>query len=189
MRKIPSHYENPIDDIILHLCEWICPYFKKLNFTPNMITTFANILFFIALFFIYKKQYILAGIIYFISYIFDCIDGHYARKYDMVTTFGDYYDHIGDIIKLVIIIIIIYKISNSKILILIPIILWITTLIHLGCQEEIYDNSKSSESLAILRNFCKLKPKSQILYTRFFGCGTLYSAIMLIIFSFQFINK
>ena len=33
-----------------------------------------------------------------LGYYFDCIDGPMARKYNMVTVFGDYYDHGTDII-------------------------------------------------------------------------------------------
>ena len=81
MRKIPGKYENPIDDTILDFCEWICPYFKKIYMTPNMITTLADIIFIIALIFIYKGQYLIGAILFFGAYVFDCIDGHYARKY------------------------------------------------------------------------------------------------------------
>ena len=31
------------------------------------------------------------------AYLFDCLDGQYARAYGMVSKFGDYYDHITDV--------------------------------------------------------------------------------------------
>jgi len=39
MRKIPRELENPIDNIIINIAEPVCKMFKKLNFTPNGITT------------------------------------------------------------------------------------------------------------------------------------------------------
>ena len=45
-----------------------------------------------------NNNYILACIYYFISYFFDVLDGIYAREYNMVSEFGDYYDHIKDIV-------------------------------------------------------------------------------------------
>ena len=35
----------------------------------------------------------------FVGYFFDCMDGHFARKYNMVTEFGDMYDYITDLSK------------------------------------------------------------------------------------------
>ena len=43
-RKIPREYDNPIDNILVDLSEFLNPYFHRLNFTPNMITTLSLIL-------------------------------------------------------------------------------------------------------------------------------------------------
>ena len=43
MRKIPREYENPIDNINLDFAEFMCPYFKVLNLTPNDLTTISFI--------------------------------------------------------------------------------------------------------------------------------------------------
>ena len=42
-RKIPNIYENPFDIFLINICEMMNPYFKKLNFTPNGITTLSLI--------------------------------------------------------------------------------------------------------------------------------------------------
>ena len=42
----------------------------------------------------------LIAIILLIFYFMDCLDGHFARKYNMVTVFGDYFDHFVDILSL-----------------------------------------------------------------------------------------
>lgn len=41
MRKILSYQENFIDDIILNIADKLNPIFKKLCFTPNILTTFS----------------------------------------------------------------------------------------------------------------------------------------------------
>jgi hypothetical protein len=43
MRKIERDDENPIDNIIIDSCDIIKPYFYKLGFTPNGITTLSLI--------------------------------------------------------------------------------------------------------------------------------------------------
>ena len=43
MRKIPPNLENPIDNYLLDVCEYVSPTFYNYGFTPNMITTLSNI--------------------------------------------------------------------------------------------------------------------------------------------------
>lgn len=97
MRKLDAKYDNPIDNILYNIIENIECYFKSMNFTPNMITTIGNIFGLVGIYMLLQKKFVLASIFYSIRYFFDCLDGFYARKYDMVTTFGDYYDHISDV--------------------------------------------------------------------------------------------
>lgn len=44
MRKIPRNYENPIDSILIDICDYIGPFLYKLHVTPNMITSISLIL-------------------------------------------------------------------------------------------------------------------------------------------------
>ncbi len=190
-KKISSNYENPIDNILLNITVKLNPVYRYLNFTPNILTTFSLVITLVGLY-IYTKNYIILGpILYFIGYYFDCADGNYARKYNMQTTFGDYYDHIADVFKIVVLIYIIYKsnIKNStKIFIFIVLLLLIIlTQIHLGCQEKIYNNSYESYTLSMLKPLCY--DESNIIYIRYFGTGTLYFIIMLILIFLKDINK
>ena len=111
-RKIEEKYENPFDNIIIDFAEKINPIFKKFNFTPNMLTTLSLIFGILSPYFIYIKYYNLAAFFYLLSYMFDCFDGNYARKYNMVTDFGDLYDHIGDLFKYILFIYIFCKSDN-----------------------------------------------------------------------------
>ena len=38
-RKLDSNYGNPIDNVLVDINEVLNPYYKRLNFTPNMLTT------------------------------------------------------------------------------------------------------------------------------------------------------
>jgi phosphatidylglycerophosphate synthase len=100
MRKIPAEYENPLDDVLLNICDSVAPTFHSYGFTPNIITTISNISVIIVIILLLEAKYLWAAIFVLIAYFFDCLDGHIARKYDQVTIFGDYYDHISDISKL-----------------------------------------------------------------------------------------
>jgi len=182
MRKIAREYENPIDNLIIDAVDMLCPAFKKLNFTPNGITTLSMIFGLLSIYFLYKGHPYLFGVTYFISYFFDCMDGHYARKYKMTSKFGDMYDHIKDVLVLVLllgVLILKYRQCVSKLyVVIIFTLLWSTLMCwHLGCQEKIYDSDESA-TLSWTKKLCK--DSSHIRVSRYFGCGT---AIILFIMS------
>jgi phosphatidylglycerophosphate synthase len=187
-RKIISELENPIDNILIILSIKFGDILHKYKFiTPNIITTISIILSIIAIYFIYIKYYKIGAILFFISYFFDCLDGNFARRFNMVTTFGDYYDHIGDIFKYLLLIYVIL-ISNLKnitkyIFIILIIICGFLSLIHLGCQEKIYNNKSV---LKILKIIC-LK-RFDINYTKYFGSGTTIFIIFIYLFFIKELN-
>ena len=96
MRKIPKNLENPIDNAIIDICDPLSEFFHYLHFVPNDITTLSLIFGILSVLLLYRGQTIASVVFYFISYIFDCCDGYYARKYKMCTKLGDIYDHFKD---------------------------------------------------------------------------------------------
>jgi len=181
--KIDCSQENPIDIILCKLANSIKKNFHSLNFTPNHITTLSLLCGLLAIYLLYKDKYVLSVGFFILSYFFDVLDGIYARTYKMVTKFGDYYDHITDLLVIFLYIcMIIYKCKNRiKLSFFIIIILFsfIGLCIHMGCQENIY-NSSESHSLSVLKKFCKNNPEQKIKYTRFFGCGTFILVICIV---------
>ena len=166
-RKISPDYENPIDNVLIQISDWVCPalYEAPFGVTPNMLTTMSNLFSILGLYFFYNE----AGFKYFLciwmGYFFDCLDGHFARKYDMCTVFGDYYDHISDLIIHAILFIVwgvkyshlFLKCSRTTQIVLISIVLFVAlmTAIHVACQEAHHfrkaDKAHHSDSLVILK--------------------------------------
>ena len=187
MRKIKKKFENPIDNILIDIADYLCPYFKILNFTPNHITGLSLIFGVISIYNFYNKKFKYASIYFFISYFFDIMDGHYARKYKQVTKNGDLFDHIKDIIVYISLVVLFFKFNKYKNIHLIIIcIIWISilycTLTHLGHQEKIY-NTNESESLSFLKDIVKNKNSStEICKTKFCGNGSLILYTCLIIY-------
>ena len=186
--KIPTHFENPIDNFLIFICDKLNTLFYKLHFTPNIITTLSLITTIIGIWCIYNAHYRIGAILIFIGYFFDCADGNYARKYNMVSKFGDYYDHISDVFKIILLAIIIYhlKIKNkTKIILLIIAIIFILLLaIHMGCQEKYYNRPSSLDPL---KTMCR--KKEHIKYTRYGGCGTFFVVLCVYLFFLKEINK
>jgi phosphatidylglycerophosphate synthase len=176
--KLSDDQENPFDNILIYIAHYVKSYFKLLNLTANDITTLSLIFGIIAVVMLYKNNYILTCIFYLISYFFDILDGIYAREYNMVSEFGDYYDHIKDVsVNILYFSVLFYKFEKPKnfkpLLVLVISLSFLLMSMNLGCQEKIYhkDDDKK-DSLSSLKHLCFKNPEVMIKYTRFFGCGT-----------------
>jgi phosphatidylglycerophosphate synthase len=181
-RKINSNLDNPIDNYILNLFDYIAPYLKNLNMTPNKLTTISLFLTIYGIYLISIQEYKLASFYIFVGYMFDSFDGNFARRYNIVSEFGDYYDHLSDIFKFIFILVMIYKSKTKKkvkiIFFSITFIFLIISQIHLGCQEKKYDKESF---LSFLKFICPDSYNIEI--TRYFGTGTLYMVICLLIYN------
>jgi len=190
MRKIPNNIENPLDTILINMADDVSPVFKKYKFTPNEITTISILMQIFSSYLLLNDYYYFSALFHLVAYFFDCLDGHYARKYNMETKFGDYYDHISDTFKFAILFYSLYYVNSEKFFKVIPIIIFflVLSLIHLGCQEKYFVES-NSESLTMLKNICPTKQentKKELKLTRFFGCGTLQMACALAIIYYKY---
>lgn len=192
-RKIPWAMENPIDNIVVGAGEPIQPTLYKMGITPNMITTVGVILRCMALYHLFRGETKFFFIEAVLSYFMDCLDGNYARRYHMCTKFGDYYDHLSDLVFhgiLLYYLVFHSKMTKSKnwynwiivILILMYLMCW-----HFGCQEDHYheeNGGSESKSLNIFQQI-SLGQKHWIYFTRYFGCGTFALLVYLLLFFYK----
>tara|TARA_B110001450_G_scaffold251601_1_gene271975 strand:+ start:779 stop:1396 length:618 start_codon:yes stop_codon:yes gene_type:complete len=193
IRKVPLDLESPLEKKFILLAEFLNPYFKKYNFTPNGITTLSTIFIVLTLYFFYYDYYLLAAVCIVIEYIFDCCDGSYARKYNMTSKFGDIYDHVTDM-SLIVGIFIIILVKPLKIhikimsLLVFCISLWLLT-IHMGCSEE-YMNAKKrrpkNDSILNSITFCIGDYNDVLKWSKYFSpiTGILVCVCIFIIFHF-----
>ena len=137
---------------------------------------------------ILNSKFKLASFLFLIAYYFDCVDGKLARKYNLQTKFGDYYDHFGDIFKIIIILYALHKTNSEKFseIKYLLIILALLMFIHLGYQEVIYDTNESptldfSKYIANKDN----NPENTIQFTKYCGCGTFVFILFIIIFTWN----
>lgn len=189
MRKISRAYENCFDNIIIDTCDRVAPAFKAINCTPNTITTFSLISGLISVWLLHQKHYIAAAVFYSLSYFFDCLDGHFARKYGMVTEFGDIYDHVKDIMVFASYIYVLFtqlyakKRKNFKVIIVIFAALLIGCTQHLSYQEQMYGDAESFLGKVTAKMFkCEDESciKRNIQISKWAGCGTLNAYIVML---------
>lgn len=208
-RKIPPEFENPLDDMLLNICDELVPFCLKYKITPNFITVFRSIL---GLYTLYQLDFstdifipIIGTIIF---YLLDCLDGHLARKTNQVSVFGDYLDHYADIsfYLLLMISICIKSYKNKFIIITLIIVFTYLSFVHLGLQQQNYKKIKKSireenniiqetnkkiildeidEELLDSLNQIHCFSDSEIKWTKYFGTGTLYLLLVLVIYYIQ----
>lgn len=185
-RKIDTDVENPIDNLIIrHICEPVSTILRNISekITPNMITTVGLVLGLACVYAIYNGNYKTAFVLYWVSYILDCLDGYYARKYKMMSKFGDYYDHVRDMTVNIAVVILIYmrlKTQPLKDLYLVSlIIITIGLFTHFGAQELNSVSPEHNDCLGMLTPLCK--HRDYIGYTRYMGNGTFILIISLFI--------
>lgn len=191
-RKICSEMDNPIDNIMITLCEPIASELYRISpkITPNMITSVGMIIGLACIYALYKKRYITAFILYWICYFFDCLDGYYARKYNMVTKFGDYFDHFRDIFVSGAVIYLLYINMNTTkrdVYVITMIVFTIGMLTHFGAQELNSVSPEHNDCLRMLTPLCK--HKDHITFTRYAGCGTFILVVSLFILAQEFKSK
>lgn len=196
MKKLPDYLDNQIDNILIKIVDATVDIFYYAGFNPNGVTTLSLIFGILAIYLLKKNKYIESATCYLISYFFDCMDGFMARKYNLTTRFGDYYDHIKDTIIFALLFAVFYlKLKDTSgwkkyiPFIISPLIM--TTGIHFGCQEIYYNNGVDSDSLDFTKSFCPAKTKNEakkILYlTKYFSSGSLIVAICLLIVCCEYI--
>jgi len=194
--KFPSEYENPIDNFIIRNGKKLYPLYRTLNFTPNHLTFISMVLGVVSVYMFYKKSFILSAGLFFSSYSFDVFDGNYARTYDMITKFGDYFDHIKDLVVNVLLIIVFLsysKIPYNSLLIIITLFLVVTMFLHLGCQEIYVKKYKpkhyQSEYLSFFGKICDYLGMEKFSNElKWLGCGTYIIWVTMIILAHHFIK-
>lgn len=185
--KLPRHLHNPIDIWILDICDKLDSFFVKCNMTPNKLTTISGYFGLLSVYCLYNKIKYLPGIFYFISYIFDGADGQYARRHNMVSKFGDYYDKIKDNVINLILFYILYKRRKFNIAI---IIFGLACIPHMSCTDVYCYKKNPNESKSaldkIFNHICPYKDTEKLenflSYTRYFGLGTTHTVISIILF-------
>ena len=172
-RKIPADMENPFDNLILRFAERVNPALVAVGVTPNLLTSFSLIFCVAAAVYIYWGRFVVGAILFLVSYVFDCMDGNMARAFDMLTRFGDFYDHATDVIQIIsFILAVVYSpmLYQWKVVFFVATsIIYVASLVHLGCQERIH--GRSVPSLQMFEYLCP-NPRQSIYITRYFGTGT-----------------
>jgi phosphatidylglycerophosphate synthase len=193
VNKLPQDIDSPLDLQLYNQIDTTLHVYNKINFSPNTLTTISLLFGLSSVYAVYNDYFMIGGILFFIAYYFDCVDGKYARKYNQVTKFGDAYDHVADFTKFGLMFYVLYLKIKSKsfktktILISILVILLISAILQFGCQEYLYGGSESP-TLAWTKNFVQESNcTKQVAYTKYFSITTFAIYICVVLFMWDYI--
>jgi phosphatidylglycerophosphate synthase len=176
--KLSIDFIHPIENFIDRMFTSVSEPLKNTGHTPNILTTYSLISGILSIYFLKNNNNMYFGIFYFISFIFDCFDGRFARKYKMTSKIGDYYDHGKDICVLFLFFYFItnkFPVSSNKLSYFLAFVLAMTSNIYQGCVQKFTKKPKKSlesESLDVLIYMCPLEEKKNLRFLRFFGPST-----------------
>lgn len=95
--KVAVNHENPLDAWILARTVRLLPVLRRTGHTPNAITTYSFLCGLASVACLRAGSMIGFVLLYAAAYVFDCLDGQFARHYGMTSAFGDWYDHATDL--------------------------------------------------------------------------------------------
>ena len=151
-----GHFDQRISEWILETVEtW-----HELGATPNVLTTLGVITSIAALYSMYVGSFHSVLLFAVLRWYFDYADGILARKYNQVTTFGDYYDHANDLIFIIVIFVLF--IVKCKKYWYIPCSIFslfvFLNLVQTGCIEkecDAMDEKMPENTLSTFKRLCK----------------------------------
>lgn len=183
--KVSPDLDNPVDAWILSGTARLLPLFRATGHTPNMITTYSFLCGLGSVEFLRSGSITGFAILYAIAYVFDCLDGQFARRYHMTSRFGDLYDHVTDLIVYALVGFTVYQRCppgrvQPALLVVFGCAL-IGLLVNIGCQQRLQQQTgnpsadvgephRSGESLDILRVLCPCD--DWVRWSRYLGYAT-----------------
>ena len=192
--KLPGYYDDVVDIQLKKWIDLIHPTFKRMGFTPNMITTLSLLFGLIMSYLYYKQYYVAASFCCLLSYFFDVMDGYFARLYHMGSTFGSYYDVVSDWVTSILLFILFLLNPLLSLFIKGTILTCLTVLsvliaYHFSCQEKYteHTNKKHVSKGLLFLTPIQCHDFEHMKYTRYFGSGTLFLFISVVILMHPFL--
>ena len=164
-------YESFADSkLFLPLAKLLVDPLRYIGMTPNRIT-YMSIIFTLLSILNLITQYTNINnsiILYLLGYLFDCIDGMMARKYDMVSYYGMALDPVSDNIAfLLLFVTLLYKTNITTSSVIVIIIFSYLLSISYGLNEAISNYKKHNNDNFYLSYKELLKDKDGLLYKIF----------------------
>lgn len=185
--KIAAELENPIDNLLLRVCEAVEPSLRAVGATPNMITGLSALAGAGSVWTLWHRRPADFAGLYSLAYFFDVLDGDMARRYGMVSRLGDVLDHANDALRCAgVLLVVVVRRRMAAWAWLVMAVTLVMQGSHLGCQQKAYALTRPAEhpaeTLDALIPLCPARDGHVgMKLTRWFGVGTWQAVFMLLV--------
>ena len=158
-KGLKVEHNEPIDNFIVkYFCNPISPLFRITGHSANMISIYGLALSLVSLYYLFNDDILRFTFYFWVCYGLDCLDGYYARRYNMVTAWGDMFEHVRDITYIILTIgMTIFKYTLTDYAMYVLVLSSVLTGIHVGCVQKSYNNNgfdRVPETLDYLEFLC-----------------------------------
>lgn len=183
--KLPYHYENPLDWLLIKALVPMMPALHALGITPNMLTAASALCAAASLYCMVKGEIGCALLLWGLNYMFDLADGLKARLFDQQSYLGCTWDHYTDILSVVGL----YGVIAWRMRaggrgwwpLVVEVFVLLVSWTHFQCQER-YSQGRTSMYIPVTGvDIKKCKNVDVMRWTRWFGVATLTAWHMFLI--------
>ena len=161
-------YESFTDNYIFFpIADKLLEPFKSLEMTPNQITYLSTIFTLLSIYYIHINDNIKATGTYLIGYILDCLDGKYARKYNMGSQYGMVIDTVSDNISNLLLLLLLIKKNGINRSIMLMLFMMFMLSISYGLNEAISSYKATGNDNFLERRIKELSDKEGLIYKLF----------------------
>jgi phosphatidylglycerophosphate synthase len=201
-------FESPFDTFFFHpLASKTLDLYKEAGLTPNKVTTLSLVSSLLSAYYLYKREYLTAAVLYILNYYFDCVDGRLARRYNMKSDIGEAYDALSDNIGVAVLLAVMFDGIKSEYTLYLAILAGIVSIIlnywFVSNEQQLkgvdyYETTESRlKDLPINKAYSEYIKRSHKLYEltkdyipgvirdniKYFGSGTANILIAVIIYN------
>jgi phosphatidylglycerophosphate synthase len=158
------------------------PCWRALGATPNILTGLGGVASALSVYALYHRWFAPAVALIAARLYFDFADGLMARTYDMVTVFGDIFDHTSDTLWFVGVVCVFmfadYPRPLKCAVMTACFVFLVLSVVQAGCIEQEYydtDTTQRDTTISWLRNLCPARVVAAAKYT---DSGVFYVVIV-----------
>jgi phosphatidylglycerophosphate synthase len=158
-------YESWADNnIFFPIANKLVTPMKEVGLTPNMVTLIGTFCRLLSIYYISIDEYHHAAIAYFVGYIFDCVDGKLARKYNMSSKEGMVLDLTADnITNFMLVAFLVYKFGPLQWFVIVIVIMTYILSFSYGMNEAIASQKATNNDNFLARRLTQIGKTNSIL--------------------------
>jgi phosphatidylglycerophosphate synthase len=148
-RNVPPDEVSPVDNLIIDAFMPLAEPAVEAGVTPNHLSLVGGALALAAIAFLAAGYTLWFVLLFGLSYVFDALDGWYARSFHLFSPYGEMLDHGKDMLVVVLLaLVVVFKLRAKPLLIVAIGLLYFVSLAAEGCTQRAVEERKRLAGVA-----------------------------------------